>query len=307
MAPLDLSELGSALRATFPTLPAITPVRVLGAGFRNVTVETTEGLIFRIGRNAAAAEGHIVEARLLPTLASHVPVAIPNPSWRAGPSPRFPFGVLGYHLLPGVSLAPQRLSDSALDGIAVALAHFLLALHRFPAAEALACGVPGSQERWSRLERMRDEILPTLHSLLADDEYTHVARWWADILADETLRAAAPVLCHGDLWYENILVNPSAATLTGVVDFENAALADLAQDFATQMHLGRRFTAYVIAAYRAAGGAIGARFSHRLRRHWELREFDGLYFALQTGDAAETADAISKLRSGPLFNRAAAR
>jgi hypothetical protein len=35
---------------------------VRGAGFRNVTIETAEGLVFRMGRNAAAIEGHQMEA-----------------------------------------------------------------------------------------------------------------------------------------------------------------------------------------------------------------------------------------------------
>src|SRR3954454_12891331 len=112
MASLDLSALGLALRDAFPSLPSITPVRVLGAGFRNVNVETTGGLVFRIGRNAAAIEGHQMEAQLLPALAPHMPVAIPRPSWHAGPSSRFLFGVLGYPMLPGIPLAPQVLTDS---------------------------------------------------------------------------------------------------------------------------------------------------------------------------------------------------
>jgi aminoglycoside phosphotransferase (APT) family kinase protein len=305
MAPLDLSELGSALHDTFPTLPTITPVRVLGAGFRNITVETAEGLVFRIGRDEAAIAGHQMEARLLPALAPHVPVDIPHPSWPAGPSPHFPFGVLGYPMLSGAPLAPQFLTDASLEGLAGAVANFILALHRFPVAEALACGVLEPQERWARLGRMRDVILPALHSVLSAGEYARIVRWWEDFLADDTLRSATSVLCHNDLWYENLLIDPNAATLVGVVDFENAALADPAQDFATQMHLSRRFTARVIAAYRAAGGALGKSFFHRLRRHWELREFDGLYFALKAADAAETADAIRKLRTGPLFNHVA--
>jgi len=154
---------------------------------------------------------------------------------------------------------------------------------------------------------MRDVTLPALRSSLSADEYARIVRWWEDVFTDDTLRNTTPVLCHGDLWYENILIDPNTAELVGVVDFENAALADPAQDFATQMHLSRRFTARIIAAYRTAGGALGPCFPLRLRRHWELRELDGLYFALQAGDAAKTADAIRKLRHGPIFTHAASQ
>jgi aminoglycoside phosphotransferase (APT) family kinase protein len=108
---------------------------------------------------------------------------------------------------------------------------------------------------------MRDDTSPALLSLLSIDEYTRIVRWWEDIFAEDTSHDTEPVLCHGDLWYENILVNPDVAALAGVADFENATLADPAQDFAMQMRLGRRFTARGIAAYRAAGGARKKRSS----------------------------------------------
>ncbi len=117
-------------------------------------------------------------------------------------------------------------------------------------------------------------------------------------------RARSP---NGDLWYENIPVGPNTATLTGDVDFELAALADLAQELATQRHLGRRFTARVVAASRAAGGALGLCFPYRVHRHGELRELDGLHLALQTGNEAETADGFRKLRRGPILNHAASQ
>ncbi len=54
-------------------------------------------------------------------------------------------------------------------------------------------------------------------------------------------------------------------------------------------------------AYRAAGGQLDAGFERRISRHWELREFDGIRFAVRQADAAEFADGVRKLRRGPVL------
>ena len=78
-------------------------------------------------------------------------------------------------------------------------------------------------------------------------------------------------------------------------------MGDPARDFSTQLHLGVPFADRVIGAYRAAGGQLDAGFEHRLRRHWELREFDGIRFAARQADAAEFEDGVRKLRQGPFL------
>jgi aminoglycoside phosphotransferase (APT) family kinase protein len=299
----DLARIGGALAAVFPDLGGVTPVGVLGAGFRSVAVETAEGRVFRIARNPAAAAGHAREARLLPVLRSRVPVAIPDPRWHAGPSEQFPFGVIGYPKLPGTPLSPALLPRADEAAIAAGLGAFLLALHRFPPEEAGALGLPGPGTRECELATLRGEVLPPLREALAAKEYRAVSRWWDAFLADERMGRYPPVVRHGDLWYENILVDAAGRTVIGVVDFEEAAIGDPAQDFATQLHLGERFAARVIDAYRALGGVLDAGLPHRLRKLWELREFGGIQFAVRYDDPVEFADGVRKLRAGPILNR----
>jgi hypothetical protein len=68
--------------------------------------------------------------------------------------------------------------------------------------------------------------------------------------------------------------------------------------------MGGAFAGAVVDAYAAAGGQVDAGVRHRIQRLWELREIDGLQFALRTGDTAEWEDAVRKLRVGPLLNPA---
>ncbi len=65
-----------------------------------------------------------------------------------------------------------------------------------------------------------------------------------------------PTLVHGDLWYGNLLVNATGTRLAGVLDWENVAIDDPAQDFATLMHSGEAFTQAVMDAYERAGGIL---------------------------------------------------
>jgi hypothetical protein len=73
------------VRAAFPDLDT-SGLRQLGTGFGSTVVETGEGIVLRIGRTAAAARGHAIEAAVLADLAPMLPVAVPGPDdvWRAG-------------------------------------------------------------------------------------------------------------------------------------------------------------------------------------------------------------------------------
>src|SRR5205085_1408959 len=94
---------------------------------------------------------------------------------------RFPFGVVGYAKLPGVTLSPEsltRMSEAGTARIASDLAAFLLALHRFPTDEALGIGLPGSYALEAGCQAMLNDTLPVLRTELEDHEYRAIERWW---------------------------------------------------------------------------------------------------------------------------------
>ncbi|HZU12374.1 MAG TPA: phosphotransferase [Chloroflexota bacterium] len=300
---VDLNEVAAGLAQVFPDLEAITPLTPLGAGFRSAVVETAGGAVFRIGRNGDALAGYARESRILPALLPHLPVAVPAPRWFAGASDIFPFGVMGYPKVPGRSLEPRDVTGEMSLRLATQLGRFLAALHRVPVSEA---DIP----RWDPQQAAANSgeiVLPLLRDVLAPAEYARVERWWQEFLADRLLRMDEPSLIHGDLWYEHVLVEAATGRITGIVDFETAAMGDPAQDLATQRYLGADFAGQVLAAYRAAGGDAGPSLAHRVRRLWELREFAGLEFVIRTGDSVEMADALRKLRSGPILSPTADR
>jgi aminoglycoside phosphotransferase (APT) family kinase protein len=213
-------DLAVALSRAFPDLGTVAPLQVIGEGFRSLVVETASGVVFRIGKNEVATGGYRREVRLLPLLLGRVPVAIPNPRWNAPPSDQLPFGALGYEKLPGRSLAPSTLSRLDVRHVAAELAAFLVALHRVPIEETSEIGVVRAPVPEVASEALRDQGLPLLRGLLSVAEYGAVEAWWESYLADPLMRRYAPVLRHGDLWYEHVLIDEASGRIVGILDFE---------------------------------------------------------------------------------------
>jgi aminoglycoside phosphotransferase (APT) family kinase protein len=299
--PADLEPLARDLTSVFPDLSPIAPLRVIGRGFRSLAVETAGGVVLRIGRRPEALIGYEREFRLLPLIADRLPLAVPRPQYRAAPDERFPFGIIGYQTLPGESLHPPMLARADIGAIARAIGRFLHALHNVPIEMALSAGAQDATEWMDNLTRQRDVILSCARALFTTAEYATIKQWWDAFLTERAKIRYAPALCHTDLWYEHVLIDASSSAITGILDFESARIADPALDLATQLHLGEPFAALVLAAYFAAGAQQDVSFVYRVRRLWEHREFDGLADALRKDDEDEIADAVGKIRRGPVL------
>lgn len=300
--PADLEPLARDLTSVFPDLSPIAPLRVIGRGFRSLAVQTPGGVVLRIGQRPEALIGYEREFRLLPLIAGRLPIAAPRPRYRATPDDRFPFGVIGYQALPGESLQPSMLARADIGSVARAIGRFLHALHNVPIEMALSAGAPDAAEWVDNLTRQRDVILSGAHTLFTTAEYATIKKWWDAFLTERAHMRYTPALCHADLWYEHVLIDTSSSAITGILDFESARIADPALDLATQLHLGEPFAALVLAAYFAAGAQQDVSFVYRVRRLWEHREFDGLADALRIDDEDEIADAVGKIRRGPVLD-----
>jgi len=224
-------------------------ISYLASGVTSVVVETSSGIVFRLGKNTAAAASYERESRLLPALRPHVDLPIPEPRWYAPPSPQAPFGVFGYPKLAGVPLNRRHLAHLDWHRLAEGIAAFLHQLHSSPVADFVDLGLPVFHSKLEALRVTQSKVLPYLKLILATDEYEVVVRWWDELLIDQCMQDYESVLVHGDLFYANVLLEEATSTVTGVVDFENSTLGDPAQDLAVQYHLGRDFAESVITAY----------------------------------------------------------
>ena len=125
----------------------------------------------------------------------------------------------GHELLTGSSRNPiERVR--ALGRVSGVIADAMVALHGLPIGElgdSLQTATP--RELTNELERWAAQ-----HSL--DDSFAPAFDW----LETHMPVAAAPVVCHGDLHAQNILVDNDA--VTAVIDWELARLADPEWDIA---------------------------------------------------------------------------
>lgn len=295
-------RIANSLAVTFPELGEFDEVTTLGDGFRALVVETPHGEVFKIAKNWEGAAGLNKEVRLLPLVRGRLPVAVPHPVWMDGPSRHFPFGVLGYPGLDGVALTPLLLTNVDQSTLACDVANLLVELHGLQITEELGECLPTPRAHWNELGRLRNTLAPALRELFSPAEYRVISGWWDSFLADAHMHIYTPLFQHGDFWHENLLLDERSGRLSGLVDFENAALGDPAQDFATLLHLGRSFTNAVMREYEAAGGILDEGLLYRTQRLWELREFVGIGFAIRTTNQKEFDDALVKLRNGPLLN-----
>jgi aminoglycoside phosphotransferase (APT) family kinase protein len=188
-----------SLLANFPEL-ADTAVRELGHGLDN-TAFLAGDLVLRV-----AEDGHDVvrEARLLEAVAPRVSIPVPRARFADQDA-----GVLAYPLLPGRPL----LGRSPDPGLARPLGRFLRELHATDTA-AVARLVPVEEAdpgEWLDDLDGPPDLLRLLH-------------------ASVPAPARRRVLAHADLGAEHILEHDG--TLTGVIDWSDAAIADPALDFA---------------------------------------------------------------------------
>ncbi|WP_305785719.1 phosphotransferase family protein [Symbioplanes lichenis] len=199
-----MTPLESVLRRHGLVGARVTP---LGAGLDHTAVLVGDDLVLRFGSSVA------FESRLLGFLAPRAPLPVPVPLFHDVRE-----GCLAYRLLPGTPLltAPVDRQQAV-----PALSRFLAWLHAQPAPDLPRDDTP--LHEW--LTQARNEydtvagVIPARHRRTVEN----------------FLRAEPPpdtpqrVLAHNDLGAEHILVDP-AGTVTGIIDWSDAALADPAVD-----------------------------------------------------------------------------
>ena len=247
----------------------------LGSGFSNFVYELPHGHVRRVPRTPEARAACLRECRFLPRLAVHLPVSIPVP-FNCN-------GAMTYRKLKGEPLRPDMLQKMDMAQIAADIAAFMGALHRISVPTALHWGMP-AVSRTAQLLAAADRVLPLIP-----------AHWRRSALAwrEQFMEMPHPnVPIHGDLWYENILIDPQSGRVSGVLDFDAACIGDPAWDLATQFHSGRAFAELVFKAYPVKDASIWALAEALFR----LRPFEGLDWALQYKDVAEFEDSLKKLQ-----------
>ena len=127
--------------------PALAPVRLkpLGIGWDNAAFLINDAVVFRFPLRQAMAALLLREVKILPRLAPHLPLPIPNPQYIGEPSAHYSFAFAGYQLLPGRTADQPPPSMPERAALAPTLATFLAALHQIPVAAETRRWAPGDE------------------------------------------------------------------------------------------------------------------------------------------------------------------
>ncbi|GAA0379789.1 6'-aminoglycoside N-acetyltransferase [Acrocarpospora corrugata] len=203
----------------------IDSVALLGEGEDNIAYEVNGELIVRFAKEPDPAEraARVTgEARLLAVVAEISPLPVPEPAFTVAEQ-----GCLAYFKLPGLPLIDAPAERRSVRGIAGALGELLAALHRVPVARVAGLVDTDDQPKELWLSEAADtyavavERMPPAHRPVVE----------AFLGAPPPSDGYAQAFSHNDLGIEHVLVDPAAWTVTGVIDWSDAAIVDPAYDF----------------------------------------------------------------------------
>jgi aminoglycoside phosphotransferase (APT) family kinase protein len=226
---VDADRARTLITPQFPELRGAT-IRELAAGWDNVVHLVDERWAFRFPRRAIAVPGVEREIAVLPRLAGHLPLSIPEPRFIGAPTPEYPWPWFGAPFLPGDELAEARLPDGRRVELGALLGGFLRALHAPGLARRIAPSLPVDPMRRAdmgfRVPQVRRRLDQAVESGL-----------WEMTDATERLLAAAiglpppsrVLVLHGDLHMRHVLVDADGRA-TGVIDWGDAAAGDPSVD-----------------------------------------------------------------------------
>jgi aminoglycoside phosphotransferase (APT) family kinase protein len=254
----------------------IESVVLLGEGQENIAYEVNGELIVRFGkesdpaRRAARVTG---EAGLLAVVAGISPLQVPTPIFTVADE-----GCLAYVKVRGLPLIdlPASQLPARSGPIAAALGKFLTALHDVPIGRMAGLVDIDDQPTSLWLEDAA-QIYTTIADQVPPEHRPAVE---AFLEMPPPSDPYAQVFSHNDLGIEHVLIDPVAGTVTGVIDWSDAAIVDPAYDFGLLYRdLGPAALGIALRGYRTDVEAIAVRAAFYAR----CSVLEDLAYGLQAG------------------------
>jgi aminoglycoside phosphotransferase (APT) family kinase protein len=280
-------DVRNAVAARMPDY-RIDSVAVLGEGLDNVAYEVNGELIVRIGKQPDPTL-LTREARLLTAVAGVAPVPVPEPAFTIPE-----LGCLAYFKLPGtplLDLAPQRSPDRDA-AIAATLGDLLTTLHTIPTG--LITDLVDTDD--PPLAEWRQEAAVIYATAAGQVPVAHRRAVEAFLDATPPDGSYSPVFSHNDLGIEHVLVDPVTWTVTGVIDWSDAAIVDPAYDFGLLYRdLGPAALQAAIERYRTDVNDL-ARLRDRARFYARCSVLEDLAYGVETGRARYLDKSLDAMR-----------
>ena len=236
--------------------------------------------MFRFPKRPDVERQLFIERAVLPFLAERTAVPVPAFSFHGVPSGPFPMHFAGYEKLTGVPAIGVEPAVANPPRLAQVVGEFLSSLHAFPVETAAGLDVPAYPAALL-LEEVCEETLSDLHRVREALPDAPEADWRRFFERPPDGGGVTPVLVHGDLAAEHILIDLDAGEITGVIDWSELAVGDPAIDVAGLCHWGGTgLAAAVLSHYRprADEGLLA-----RARYFGACRGVGDIVFGLESG------------------------
>ncbi|WP_392961024.1 phosphotransferase family protein [Streptomyces sp. LN245] len=251
----------------------------LGGGLDNLAYEVNGELVVRFSKEPdlvrrAALVGH--EARVLAAVADISPLPVPEPAFTVAEQ-----GCLAYRKLPGGPLLdmPRHQRSAHGTSIAATLGELLTALHAVP-IDRLADLVDTDHQppaEW------RHEAAENYATVAGQVPAAHRRSVEAFLDAAPPNDGCTPAFSHNDLGIEHVLIDPATWTVTGIIDWSDAAVVDPAYDFGLLYRdLGPAATRAAIRSYRTDAHDLAA-LGERAVFYARCSVFEDLAHGIETG------------------------
>ncbi|MFG2478333.1 phosphotransferase family protein [Streptomyces fagopyri] len=257
----------------------IESVAPLGEGLDNLAYEVNGELIVRFSKEPDPARRTALvgrEARVLAAVADISPLPVPEPAFTVAEQ-----GCLAYRKLPGVPLLdmPRHRRSAHGTSIAATLGELLTALHAVP-IDRLADLVDADHQPPAEWRREATENYVTVAGQVPAAHRRPVE---AFLDAAPPHDGWTPAFSHNDLGIEHVLVDPATWTVTGIIDWSDAAVVDPAHDFGLlHRDLGPAATRAAISSYRTDANDLAA-LSERAVFYARCSVFEDLAHGIETG------------------------
>ncbi|MEH1016236.1 phosphotransferase [Micromonospora sp. CPCC 206060] len=279
------------MTAQMPDYP-VTSVVPLGEGLDNLAHEVNGELIVRFSKEPDPVRRAALltrEARLLAAVADASPLPVPEPAI-VDPGQ----GCLAYLKLPGMPLldtAARGRSDHN-SAIAATLSEMLTALHAVPA------------QRWTDLvdtdtqplAEWREEAAQTYLTIAGHVPSEHRRTVERFLNTPTPHDGYTPAFSHNDLGAEHVLIDPLTWTVTGIIDWSDAAIVDPAYDFGLLYRdLGPAAFRVAISSYRTEANDIAA-LADRAVFYARCSVFEDLAYGIEVGRAKYVDNSLASMQ-----------
>lgn len=264
-------------------------------GWDYIVLDVNDEFIFRFPRRADVLDQLEREKQLLPQLAPHLSVKIPQFEF-ISEGGDLPF--VGYRKIQGVPMDRSSLGDSPeISSLITQMAQFISELHNATSSILVPTGTPTySAEGWRSMyfdlfQKSNALVAP----LLPPSVNTRLFEFWESYLIDENNFIFEPALMHHDLSVNHILVDGNNMTLEGVIDWGDVAVGDPAIDFVGFVwEHGRDLTEAVLAKYRRE---IGPNFWYRVDFYAKIAPVWDIIYGVETRNDSHVQAGVAEFKN----------